>query len=156
MIPQTPRSFHVQALCVFFVSIGSGKDGEGKKLYISGMKKILVAIVVLAALVGTLFANGSPEEQRMFFENLMRNSQQPYPTTTTTSGSQKASTGSEIISRDMATLERLYQYVEKNYLFDIDYDAVYEAMATAMFDALGDKYSYYVKAEASEEYAEED
>ena len=119
------------------------------------MKKILIAFVVLAALAGTLFANGSPEEQRMFFENLMRNSQQPYSTTTTTSGSQKSSTGSEIISRDMATLERLYQYVEKNYLFDIDYDAVYEAMATAMFDALGDKYTYYVKAEQSEDYAEE-
>ena len=155
MIAQTPWSFHVQALCVFCVSMGCRKDGYGKKLYISGMKKILIAFAVLAVLAGTLFANGSPEEQRMFFENLMRNSQQPYSTTTTTSGSQKSSTGSEIISRDMATLERLYQYVEKNYLFDIDYDAVYEAMATAMFDALGDKYTYYVKAEQSEDYAEE-
>ncbi len=116
------------------------------------MKKFLVAIVVLAVLAGTLFANGSPEEQREFFENLMRNSQQS--SLPTLSDSQK-STGSEIISRDMAALERLYQYVEKNFLFEIDHDAVYEAMATAMFEALDDKYSYYVKAEASDDYAEE-
>ncbi len=129
------------------------KDAFEKKMYISAMKKILVAIMVLALFVGALFANGTPEEQRIFFENLMRNSQQAY--SPTGSGSNRTSTGSEIISRDMATLERLYQYVEKNFLFDIDYDAVYEAMATALFDALGDKYSYYVKAEASDDYAEE-
>ncbi len=117
------------------------------------MKKILVGIMVLAVFAGTLFANGSPEDQRLFFENLVRNSQPGSSGMTSTS--QGSSTGSEIISRDMAALERLYQYVDKNYLFDIDYDAVYEAMATAMFDALGDKYTYYVTAENSEDYAEE-
>ena len=116
------------------------------------MKKFLVIIMVLAVFAGALFANGTPEEQRVFFENLMRNSQQP---NYSSSSKQNTSTGSEIISRDMATLERLYQYVDKNFLFDIDYDAVYEAMATAMFEALDDKYSYYVKAEKSDDYAEE-
>ncbi|MBR6085117.1 MAG: S41 family peptidase [Spirochaetales bacterium] len=118
------------------------------------MKKIALILIVLALLVGTLFANGTPEDQK-FFEELLRNTQ----TTNTTTGSSRTSPanskGSEIISRDMATLERLYQYVEKNYLYDIDYDAVYEAMATALFDALGDKYSYYVPAEESDDYEEE-
>ena len=128
------------------------KDGMSKKVYISSMKKVALILIVLALLAGTLFANGTPEDQR-FFEELMRNNQG----TTYSTGSSKTTTtsGSEIISRDMATLERLYQYVEKNYLYDIDYDAVYEAMATALFDALGDKYTYYVTAEESDDYEEE-
>ena len=130
------------------------KDAKDKKVYISSMKKIALILIVLTLLVGTLFANGTPEDQK-FFEELLRNTQ----TTNTTTGSTRTtptnSKGSEIISRDMATLERLYQYVEKNYLYDIDYDAVYEAMATALFDALGDKYSYYVPAEESDDYEEE-
>ncbi|MBR4121651.1 MAG: PDZ domain-containing protein, partial [Spirochaetales bacterium] len=116
------------------------------------MKKTAMVLIVLALLAGTLFANGSPEEQ-MFIDNLMRNSQSATYASGTTS--RTTTKGSEIISRDMATLERLYQYVEKNYLYDIDYDAVYEAMATALFDALGDKYTYYVTADESEDYEEE-
>ena len=128
------------------------KDARSKKVYISSMKKTAMVLIVLALLAGTLFANGSPEEQ-MFIDNLMRNSQSAtYASGTTSRATTK---GSEIISRDMATLERLYQYVEKNYLYDIDYDAVYEAMATALFDALGDKYTYYVTADESEDYEEE-
>ena len=102
------------------------------------MKKAILTAVVLISLAGLVFANGTQEDQ-IFLENLMRNSQSQYPTYVTgTSGKTTSTTGSEIISRDMATLERLYQYVEKNYLYDIDYEAVYEAMATALFDALGD------------------
>lgn len=128
------------------------KDARSKKVYISSMKKTAMVLIVLALLAGTLFANGSPEEQ-MFIDNLMRNSQSATYASGTTS--RTTTKGSEIISRDMATLERLYQYVEKNYLYDIDYDAVYEAMATALFDALGDKYTYYVTADESEDYEEE-
>ena len=117
-------------------------------MYISVMKKLVTMLLVLVLFASLLFANGTPEEQREFFENIVYNSQKPNTAT-------KASTGSEIISRDMATLERLYQYVERNYLYDIDYSAVYEAMATAMFETLNDKYSYYVKAEKSADYAEE-
>ena len=116
------------------------------------MKKLILSLIVLTVFAGLLFANGSPEEQR-FFENLMKSSQPVYSTSTSSRGS--SSTGSEIISRDMATLERLYQYVDQNFLYDIDYEAVYEAMATALFDALGDKYTYYVTAEESDDYAEE-
>ena len=124
-----------------------------KKMYISVMKKLVSILLVLMLFASLLFANGTPEEQRVFFENIIYNSQQP--NSQGTGGATKASTGSEIITRDMATLERLYQYVERNFLYDIDYNAVYEAMATAMFETLNDKYSYYVKAEKSESYAED-
>lgn len=118
------------------------------------MKKTVLILVILTLILGALFANGAPEEQKLFFENLMRNSHQPSSTGSGRSA-KSVSGGSEIISRDMSTLERLYQYVDKNFLYDIDYDAVYEAMATALFDALGDKYTYYVKADESENYVEE-
>lgn len=125
-----------------------------KKVYISSMKKAALILIVLAIAVVTLFANGTPEDQR-FFEELMRNNQGTTYQSGTAKGTTTTTKGAEIISRDMATLERLYQYVEKNYLYDIDYDAVYEAMATALFDALGDKYTYYVTAEESGDYEEE-
>ena len=120
------------------------------------MKKIATAFVFLALFAGLLFANGSPEDQK-FLENLMRNTQVVSSNSSSSSRgtASGSSAGSEIISRDMAALERLYQYVEKNYLYDIDYDAVYEAMATAMFEALGDKYTYYVTQSESSDYAEE-
>ena len=110
------------------------------------MKKAILSLIVLFVFAGLLFANGSPEDQKII-ENLLKNSQSQYPTYVNgTATKASSSTGSEIISRDMATLERLYQYVDKNFLYDIDYEAVYEAMATALFDALGDKYTYYVTA----------
>lgn len=121
------------------------------------MKKLVTIFVVLVLFAGLLFANGTPEEQQQFFENLINNSQQASAGSSSriSSSSSRSSTGSEIISRDMATLERLYQYVERNFLYDIDYDAVYEAMATALFDALGDKYTYYVASDESDDYYEE-
>lgn len=119
------------------------------------MKKAILTAFVLISLAGLVFANGTQEDQ-IIIENLLKNSQSQYPTYVTgTSGRTASTTGSEIISRDMATLERLYQYVEKNYLYDIDYEAVYEAMATALFDALGDRYTYYVTAGESDDYEEE-
>ena len=139
--------------CVFCVLFPYLKDAMFKKVYISSMKKAALILIVLTLLVGTLFANGTPEDQRFFEELLKNNHGTGYSTGTTSTSS--SSKGSEIISRDMATLERLYQYVEKNYLYDIDYDAVYEAMATALFEALGDKYTYYVTAEESDDYEEE-
>ena len=137
-------------------------------MYICGMKKTTAVLILLFALVAFIFANGTPEEQQLFFQNLMNNTQpqsqtqSAAPTRSNSSGvtfsstrGTSYSTGSEIISRDMATLERLYQYVNQNFLYDIDYDAVYDAMANALFEALGDKYTYYVTADESDDYAEE-
>lgn len=61
----------------------------------------------------------------------------------------------QIIDMDMRKLTGLYKYLNKQYLWDIDYDAIYDAMATAMFETLGDQYSYYVKADNANDYEEE-
>lgn len=127
-------------------------------LYIADMKRTLAFILIAAVFSCFVFANGSPEDQ-LIFENILRNQQ--YQNVQNVSNSSKvvqqpsSSVGAEIISRDMASLERLYQYVNKNFLYDIDYDAVYDAMATALFDALDDKYTYYITSDDSEEYEEE-
>lgn len=61
----------------------------------------------------------------------------------------------ERIDSDMKKLTGLYKHLNRNYLWNIDYDKVYDAMATAMFDTLGDKYTYYVKEENTDDYKEE-
>lgn len=126
------------------------------------MKRTLVLVLVFVVALGSIFANGS--EEQLLFEKLLRNQQNQTTTTTTTTTNNavtkqytntSSAMSSQIISRDMDSLERLYQYVNKYYLYDIDYDAVYDAMATALFDALDDKYTYYITADQSEEYSEE-
>ena len=59
------------------------------------------------------------------------------------------------IESDMKRLEGLYRQLNRYFLWDIDYDKVYDAMATAMFETLDDKYSYYIKEENAEDYKEE-
>ena len=124
------------------------------------MKKVILCLSIVLLVFSCVFGNGSPEEQQLFFDMLRQ--QQSYGSSssatsynTSTSTSSSSSVGSEIIARDMAALQRLYLYLDKNFLYEIDYDKVYEAMATAMFDALDDKYTYYVTAEASDDYASE-
>ncbi len=127
-------------------------------LYIADMKRTLVLFLIAAVFAGLAFANGSPEDQAIF-ENLLRNQQyqsvQNVSNVGKVSQQPSSSVGAEIISRDMASLERLYQYVNKNFLYDIDYDAVYDAMATALFDALDDKYTYYITSDDSSDYEEQ-
>ena len=60
--------------CVFYVLFPYLKDATLKKVYISSMKKAALILIVLTLLVGTLFANGTPEDQR-FFEELLKNNQ---------------------------------------------------------------------------------
>ena len=70
------------------------------------------------------------------------------------SANSTASTGYEEIDSNIARLTKLYTELEKNYLWDIDHQAVYEAMAKAMFEALGDEYSEYYTVDETEEYEE--
>lgn len=124
------------------------------------MKKIISYLLITVIILTSAFASGSPEEQKQFFESLpgflQNNTQGSGITTVTTNPATEYSTsrGNAIIERDMASLTRLYKYLEQNYLWEIDYNSVYEAMATAMFNALGDKYTYYVTADDSESYEE--
>ena len=57
--------------CVFCVLFPYLKDATLKKVYISSMKKAAFILIVLAILAGTLFANGTPEDQK-FFEELLK------------------------------------------------------------------------------------
>ena len=47
------------------------KDASPEKMYILGMKKAIALILILTAFAAALFAQGTPEEQRQLFENLM-------------------------------------------------------------------------------------
>jgi len=68
------------------------------------------------------------------------------PTESTT-----ASAGEDTIDETMEKLETLYRLIDTVFLFDIDYDAVYDSMAKGLFSALGDPYSEYITAEESQD-----
>ena len=60
----------------------------------------------------------------------------------------------DIITQNMSDLERIYRFVDANFLYDIDHKKVYEAMATAMLDALDDQWTMYISSSESEQYEE--
>ena len=94
-----------------------------------------------------VFSTGNSEQSPILFNNQNLN--------IIPSANTAASSGYDEIDSNIARLTKLYKELEKNYLWDIDHQAVYEAMAKAMFEALGDEYSEYYPQEESEEYAEQ-
>ena len=56
------------------------------------------------------------------------------------------------IAITMDNLENMYRFAERNYLYDIDTDKVYEAMAGAMLDAFGDDWTMFIPSEESTSY----
>lgn len=128
------------------------------------MKKRLISVLLTVFICFSLFAYGSAEEQREFFQSLpqmVQNSSnsQPgnaYPNTITTTVKQKevsrTTLGNTKIDEQMSNLALLYRYIDQKYLYDIDYQKVYESMASAMFEALGDKYSIFVPIEEEDDY----
>lgn len=115
------------------------------------MKKFIAsALIALAILSFPLAAGGSSEQ-------VLSNS---VPMQTQSSGSLLQSSSSDTaqedeISRDMSKLTRLYRFVDQNFYKDVDYNKAYEAMATALFESLEDKYSYYIAAEEKDDYVEQ-
>ncbi len=57
----------------------------------------------------------------------------------------------DTIDETMEKLETLYRLIDSVFLFDIDYDAVYDSMAKGLFSALEDPYSEYITAEESQD-----
>ena len=57
----------------------------------------------------------------------------------------------DTIDETMGKLETLYRLIDSVFLFDIDYDAVYDSMAKGLFSALEDPYSEYITAEESQD-----
>ena len=109
------------------------------------MKKVLVFLLILSALLPA-FSNGNSEQKPVLFTNQSLNL---VPSVTATS------TADDEIEKNMARLTALYKLLEENYLWDIDHQAVYDAMAIAMFKALGDEYSEYYPISEAEQYEEE-
>ena len=120
--------------------------------YISVMSKFRKFFVLLLLCTFSLhfsFADGMSERQ-MFLQQLplllnqQENTQQGISTQS-----------SDPVTENIEKLKTLYRYLENNYLWDIDHDKTYEAMATALFESLGDRYTYYVTAEESADYMED-
>lgn len=129
------------------------------------MKKRFVCILLLIVTCLSLFAYGTAEQQKEFFETLpqlIQDSATPiapsnqYPNAITTTAKQKevarTNSGSNLIEEQMQSLAMLYKYIDQKFLYDIDYQKVYESMASAMFEALGDEYSVFVPIEEEEDY----
>jgi len=109
------------------------------------MKKILTILMVLIVLL-PVFSNGNNERSPLLIDKQNLNI---IPTTTA------SATSENVIDSNMARLTQLYKMLDENYLWDIDHQAVYEAMAKAMFEALGDEYSEYYPESESEEFEEQ-
>ena len=101
----------------------------------------MVLIVLLP-----VFSNGNNERSPLLIDKQNLNI---IPTTAASATSESA------IDSNMARLTQLYKMLDENYLWDIDHQAVYEAMAKAMFEALGDEYSEYYPESESEEFEEQ-
>lgn len=59
------------------------------------------------------------------------------------------------ISIDMASLERLYRYVDSIYIDEVDKQKLFNDLATALIASLDDPYSFYVPPVKAKEYQEE-
>lgn len=115
------------------------------------MKKTIAVILLSLLALGLLCANGVIENQDAFYENLQNTV--PVKEKTQSTGTASASSDRKI-EENMAKITRLYKYLEQNYLWDIDHDKTYEALAEALFNSVGDKYTYFVKAENTDDYTE--
>ncbi len=117
-----------------------------------GRKRKAVFVILVLLLIATSMVFGEGIYEKSSPSQLPLVMQETETETTNLSVSES---GAARIQKDMTSLTRLYKHLDDEYLWDIDYDKVYDAMAKAMFDALGDKYTYYVTAEESEDYEEE-
>lgn len=116
-----------------------------KLLYIIHMKRKIFFILTLSTiLLFSLFAGGTTESTNNIIKSL--------PNLVQLQNS--SSNNQDEISRDIDTLERLYRFLDQTYLYDIDREKAYEAMATALFNSLDEKYTYYVSSDEKEDYVE--
>lgn len=59
------------------------------------------------------------------------------------------------ITIDMASLERLYRYVDSIYIDEVDKQKMFNDLASALVASLDDPYSFYVPPSKAQEYQEE-
>ncbi len=117
--------------------------------YIIHMKKAITILLLFLAsfafAANAVWANGIDEQML----NQLIYSQAPPKTTTA------ANAKIDDISINMQKLELLYRLVARDFLFEIDDNAVYESMAKALFTALEDPYSAYVVATEAADFSTE-
>ena len=107
------------------------------------MKKVLVLFLALVFL--TTFLSAAPSIERYMAPSAQ------YGSSDSNSSAQTAASLSEMLY----ALGNLYSYLDTNFLYEIDSQAMQNAVISAMIDSLGDKYSYYITPENAQEYNED-
>ena len=69
--------------------------------------------------------------------------------------STRTSMEADQITIDMASLERLYRYVDSIYIDEVDKQKMFNDLASALVASLDDPYSFYVPPSKAQEYQEE-
>lgn len=95
------------------------------------IKKTLLSLIIISCIT---------------FQPLLASGVRGFTTTSLSNG------GHDDISVSMEALENIYRFAERNFIYDIDYNKVYEAMASAMLDAFGDEWTMYIPSSSSDEY----
>lgn len=118
------------------------------------MRKLLtlaLSIILFFASESALLAHGSPEE---VLSNQVISSSALTQSSETRTQDEDAQAEDDKVSFYIEKLLRLFRFVDENFYEDIDYKKAYENMATALFESLDDKYSYYVMEDDKAEYIE--
>ncbi len=111
--------------------------------------KWLICVSFCLAALSPLSAGGSSEQTTgLAIPAFLTNN------VTASAGAQPIPAG-DSISGDIATLERLYRYVDSQYLYDIDRQKAFDSMAKALLDSLDDDFSYYITSEYAEDFLSE-
>ena len=103
------------------------------------LKKTFLSLIIILLSATLLFAGASSE-----------NTAKAY-----TSSSPLAQVQVTNISETLLGLNTLYQYLNQNFLYDIDIDKVDEELTKALFKALNDPYSEFITENESEEFSED-
>lgn len=117
------------------------------------MKKTLKIVCYLLLASLPIFSSGSSEPKRSSLGDIA-------PTTTQTIDSQsvkKTLTEEEEIEKikeNLNTTYSLYQFINSYSIYDLDEDKAFDAIASALVDSLGDKYSVYIPKEDIEDFNE--
>ncbi len=107
------------------------------------MKKLRIVsiIFIIAISVSVGISSGGVEEQML-------------PSLFAPSKNTQVAKGDDI-TQNIRKLDLLYRLVERDFLFDIDHDAVYEEMAKGLFEGLKDEYSAYIVSKESSDFSED-
>ena len=102
------------------------------------MKRIVFTLLMIVAVIQTIFSGGTRETQKV--EAALN---------------QPDVMDERSISEILYSLSNIYALLDRYYLYEIDNEEMAENLISAMIASLGDKYSYYVKAEDMSEYEEQ-